>query len=367
MAIVWDAKQSITMRRCPSSDLSCGEPTCAGGTSRNLVSSLIISVLVHGLAFQLLATIDSYPGRSYAVPLRVHLASPRVGLVETDSVAVEPVPVLPAKKREADLTSSPSTVPSTQSVLAATTPAASKDLDRAAAIPVAAPVRSLPEPPITNTLEPSGNRVFLRQVDLDIQMFIGTERRDAGMLTHQFRMLDKELYGVTVAPSSAEGEPKASSAWRLRSSGSVRHQGLAPVMVDARGEVGMDMLMFDKAGSSGANAAGYSARVQDGILDRHSLLYQFMMQPPAADGGEIWMTDGISYQPYRYKREGEDRFRLEGVGIVRAARYMFYPTASGSPFELWLIPEMHYLPVKMRYQNAGGNSVELVVVRMHYD
>lgn len=367
MNVVRGAEPSITMLFSPSSDSNCCEISRTSCANRGLLFSLVISLLMHGFALRFLAPSDSRPGRVSSIPLQIHLAPPTVSRVEEGITAEKLQPALPAQRKEDAHAPAPLVVPTPQEVVAVLTPPTPQKHDHPAATQVTGQIRPLPEAAIANTREASGNRVFLRQVDLDVQMYVGADRRDAGTLMHQFRMLEKELYGVTVMPVPGDGEPDAPSTWRLRSSGSIRHQGLAPVMIDVLGKAGVDILMFDKAGSSSVNGAGYSARVQDGVLDRHSLLYQFMMQPPAAGGGEIWVTDGASYLPFRYKREGEDRFPLEGVGTVLAARFVFTPTAGGAPFELWLIPEMHYLPVKMRYQNAVGDSVELVVVKMRYE
>jgi hypothetical protein len=113
-------------------------------------------------------------------------------------------------------------------------------------------------------------------------------------------------------------------------------------------------------------AKARSGRIPDGILDRQSLLYQFMQQPPLLGGGKLWLTDGVTHRLYSYHLAGAESFTIPGLGGVRTIKLVLSTPDSAEIIELWLVPDLHYLPAKLRHTDRNGVVTEQVVTSLDF-
>jgi hypothetical protein len=108
------------------------------------------------------------------------------------------------------------------------------------------------------------------------------------------------------------------------------------------------------------------ARMSDGLLDLQSLFYQFMVQPPELAGGKLWLSDGLTNGLFTYRVAGFDSLPLAAMGGVRAIKLVITADDSPETIELWLVPDMHYLPVKLRHTDRQGNITEQVALSLDF-
>jgi hypothetical protein len=105
----------------------------------------------------------------------------------------------------------------------------------------------------------------------------------------------------------------------------------------------------------------------DGILDRQSLLYQFMLVPPSNSGGKLWLSDGVKNALYSYSIAGYETLAVPPIGNVQVLKLVFSTAGSAEIIELWLIPDKRYLPAKMRHTDRLGVITEQVVMSLDSD
>lgn len=167
-------------------------------------------------------------------------------------------------------------------------------------------------------------------------------------------------YGVSVVDGVGT-EP----AWKVESSGVITPQGLSPQLLETAGEHGERLIAL-----SGASARGQGAstrrRMRDGLLDRQSLIFHFTLQPPLAGGGELLLSDGRAYKKYAYSVHGREEIAVPLIGILRATRVQIRPDTGSDLIELWLVPEMGNLPVRMRFRDENGAEVVQSVTKLLY-
>ena len=100
-----------------------------------------------------------------------------------------------------------------------------------------------------------------------------------------------------------------------------------------------------------------------GTQDRISAMYQFMFSIPRTPEVSVWMTQGKKAEFYRYRKLGEPVLRVNNENVPT----VYYARDAGegeAKAHLWLATEKHYLPVKIRFEDASGAALEQVLVSL---
>ena len=211
-----------------------------------------------------------------------------------------------------------------------------------------------------------------RQVDIEFETLVGRDGRQAGRVRHHYVSQDGRYYNVVVSPSAGDPHVESSSAaeWELAVSGNIEVQGLSPVFYSVRGEIPERLTSLKNASAGDGRAvSAKDGRMRDGLLDRQSLLYQFMFQPPSPLGGKIWLSDGRTHALYRYSMALHDVQADVALAGVRTIRLVIVPDGdegSVEKLELWLAPDMRYLPVMARYVDGKGEVTELRATKLDF-
>ncbi len=104
-----------------------------------------------------------------------------------------------------------------------------------------------------------------------------------------------------------------------------------------------------------------SFELPDGTLDRVSAMYQFMVQAPQSASVVAWMSQGKKAERYEYRRVGTETASIDGRDYA-TVRYARVARAGESHAELWLAPDLHYLPVRMAFADDKGLTLEQSLV-----
>lgn len=201
-----------------------------------------------------------------------------------------------------------------------------------------------------------------RRVEIEFEVYVGMDRQPAGNGRHIYTSDSDTSFGVSIRQASRLGEKAQESSWQLEISGRVDRHGLSPLLFQLQGLVPERLLALKgTADNDGRSRAG---RMPDGILDRQSLLYQFMLVPPSIDGGKIWLSDGTTYGQYAYRIAGYESLSIPSLGSIQTMKLVFSTTDGPEIIELWLIPDRRYLPAKMRHTDRKGLVTEQVVVSL---
>lgn len=205
---------------------------------------------------------------------------------------------------------------------------------------------------------------LLSLVELEFDTFIGGDRRRIGRARHVFRSRDG-VYGVSIQP--LPDSPSELPGWRIEVSGQVSQSGLSPVIIEATGLESSGLLSLDSGPVSGKPVMAARTSMRDGLLDRQSALYQFMANPPSPNGGRLWMSDGVRHVEYRYQLEDFEAVEMRDGVEVKALKIRLTSQENRDVMELWVLPETHYLPVKVRYSDRNGQVTEQLVRSIRFE
>jgi hypothetical protein len=203
-------------------------------------------------------------------------------------------------------------------------------------------------------------------VEIGFEIYSGTDRQLAGKGRHLYASQDNEHFGVSIRQTFKAGEAVPDASWQLEISGRITRQGLSPLAFQVQGALSERLLALAGASGNAPVPPGQmrSGHMPDGILDRQSLLYQFMMTPPSLSGGKFWLSDGTTYGLYAYRVAGFDSMSIPGIGSVQTMKLVFSTADSPDIIELWLIPDKRYLPARVRHTDRLGVITEQVVVSL---
>lgn len=328
--------------------------------SARLAVALLASLALHLALVARFGLLPFLSGAAEPSPLKVVLVERRPATPPTtesgDKRRPEPEPALraeaPAKPRPAPRPSPSREVPSAAGASPpAKVPPVAAVVERADPIAAARPAAGLPF---------AGLSGRLRRVDIEFRV-LGGDGGDPLTTLRQRYLADGDLYGISVE--------SASESWQLSISGSVTPVGLSPTLVETRGAGADRLLALAGAEANGAGASGATRRLRlrDGLLDRQSLLYHFALQPPDLRGGTLWLSDGKGNARFDYRLAAPEAVPLIALGGARTVKLIVSAVGSPEVIELWLIPDMHYLPAKVRHTDGKGRVTEQVAVSLDFE
>lgn len=185
---------------------------------------------------------------------------------------------------------------------------------------------------------------------------------------HTYTSDNGRIYGVSIQQELKAADGGQGDDWQLQISGSINRGGLSPLNFQAQGALPERLLSLKELSgdSSGVASKARKIRMPDGLLDRQSLLYQFMHKPPALAGGQMWLSDGTLHGLYTYRVAGFESLNFASQGEVQAVKLRFSSADSSETIELWLLPDLHYLPAKMRHTDKRGVVTEQVTLALEF-
>ena len=215
----------------------------------------------------------------------------------------------------------------------------------------------------------SGPAGAARRVEIEFEIFSGADRQPMGRGRHLYVATNDQSFGVSIRQMPRPDEATQDTSWQLEISGRIDRQGLSPLLFQMQGALPERFISLKEASAGPASLPGQTrnGRMPDGILDRQSLLYQFMLVPPSNSGGKLWLTDGVNNGLYSYRIAGYESLAIPAIGDVQAMKLVFSTAGSAELIELWLIPDKRYLPAKMRHTDRRGLVTEQVVVSLDSD
>jgi len=216
------------------------------------------------------------------------------------------------------------------------------------------------------SLPKAGDRQPVLLVDIEFEFFLGPDRQSSGTGRHLYVSDGVKHYGLSVSQTLQKEGVVQSEPWQLDISGDLVPQGLSPSVFQSKGALPERLMALRSLPNDSGQPNVRNGRMPDGILDRQSLLYQFMQHPPAEEGGKILLTDGAWYGEYSYQVVGRETLRITALGDVSTMRLLLTSSDSSEILELWLLPDSHYLPAKVRHVDEHGGVTEQLMVSLSF-
>jgi len=100
-------------------------------------------------------------------------------------------------------------------------------------------------------------------------------------------------------------------------------------------------------------------RLPDGLQDQGSILYAWMLNPPAGGEHRIHVSTGKKLREYRYLEVGTETLKTI-FGATRTRIIERRPLARDKDrevFRVWLAPEHNHLPVRISTEKRGQDTI----------
>ena len=210
----------------------------------------------------------------------------------------------------------------------------------------------------------------VKRAEITFDIYTGEGRQAAGKAQHSFS-LQQQYFSINARRLAvAEEQASDEESWSLHIVGELGWHGLSPLQVSLReGKQGMSSRLVDLGELKARAGKEREWQVPDGLLDRQSLIYQFMVSPPSVSGGSLSLADGDRNLRYDYRVAGSDALPEGIAGLGRTLKLELRAAEGGSKelIELWLLPERRHLPVRVRYTDARGEVTEMVATSLDFE
>ncbi|MEN9479751.1 MAG: hypothetical protein RLZZ298_1146 [Pseudomonadota bacterium] len=203
-----------------------------------------------------------------------------------------------------------------------------------------------------------------RQVDMEFEIFAGEERKFVGKAEVRYSSRNGETYSMVMRGLRDQfiTDGAAAERWKIEVYGQIRQHGLSPEIYESSG--GTSDRLLGVAGSRlDRNIGEQNGHSADGLLDRQSLMFNFMHKPPLRSG-KVLIADGRRYTSFSYTRDGVETVKSALLGEIHAEKYSFKSDETKEQIEFWLWVKQKYLPVRVRYIDPLGVVTEQVVLTM---
>jgi hypothetical protein len=98
--------------------------------------------------------------------------------------------------------------------------------------------------------------------------------------------------------------------------------------------------------------------------DMASFGYNFAFFPPTEKDLDLFLTDGRRISPYKYTVVGREKIETE-IGEIETVhvKKVQHPTDPRA-FDVWLAPDEHYAPVRIRFTEKDGTVFDSVMTKI---
>jgi hypothetical protein len=167
----------------------------------------------------------------------------------------------------------------------------------------------------------------------------------------------KGVYALMRRGAATRSSAGIVEAWGLRPVEFRDQRGDGPAAV-ARFDWTKQVLVREREGR------GESTPLPERAQDRLSFAYGFAFAPPAAKEIRAVLADAGGVTRVRYSVEGPEVLRT-AAGIFDALRLVKQREAGDDRgTEIWLAPEVHYLPLRILVIEKDGTRIDQVVTRV---
>ena len=328
--------------------------------------ALLVSLCLHGGALSVFAL---HPGGRGVMPpsvMQLTLVSTRptpVNEAPPELAEVLPVSPPPAEMRTVSrpprLQEKSVRLPPRQARTATTAPSVQ-------AAPAVRPSEAIKSAPVGKDalIKLPGLSGVVARAEIEFELFSGPDNQPAGRARHQFHSDQQAYYGIRVEHLDSGAGAEAVPDWSIEVAGGFWLHGLGPISYKLSGGMSERLIALGELPSS--PLAAREGQMLDSMLDRQSLIYQVMAKPPEPGGGSLWLSDGERKRLFDYRISVFDAQPITALDGVRAIKLDLLPREGTDSIELWLVPDMHYLPVRVRYTDSRGDVSEQRAVKLDF-
>lgn len=219
-------------------------------------------------------------------------------------------------------------------------------------------ITSLPSGPSQQTidrlLDSSGP---IGSMEIEFELFAEDTNTPKGKAIQHFEADTEGNYYLSFKSKEAEATSQdAKPEWELHISGVITKYGLRPSRYLSRGDLAQTIMGVK--GVTNTEDGSLDGIMPDGLLDRVSLIYQFM-HIQLADDGELYLTNGKKVSSFNYRNIGSESLEVKQHGVIQTQHIIFSDIETLEVIEVWLASDFRNLPIKVRYTN-GDVTIEQI-------
>ncbi|OAM52129.1 hypothetical protein A7981_01165 [Methylovorus sp. MM2] len=184
--------------------------------------------------------------------------------------------------------------------------------------------------------------------EMEFELYSENDNKLIGYGLHQFTTEDSDHYQINIQkiPNTLSDEN-----WSINIKGRVFRNILSPSVYVRQGSVAASLMAIGEVSGHFPPSQG---RLPDNIMDKQSLLYQFMLSPPSIQGGAVLLSDGRSIHSYHYQPPELTFIDNQNLGKLRASKVTLIADDTDEIIEIWLSPDFNYLPLKLRHKDNNN-------------
>lgn len=157
---------------------------------------------------------------------------------------------------------------------------------------------------------------------------------------------------------------------RRESKGLVLKNGLRPLsFIEDRSRKPLRQASFDWEAmriTLGEGDATQTLALPANTYDQTSFAYAFAFNAPSDESVAVYLTDGRRLADYNYKLVGRESVQTP-MGDLETLHYQKVRAPDDKRgFEIWLAVDHHHFPVKIRYVEKNGTTVDSTVTGISY-
>lgn len=327
-------------------------------TTRRLLVALLVSLLFHTLLISV--SIDTK--KTYSTPhrstLQVELKAPEPLREDTPQETKDPAEI--NAHTETIISKNSSTLPQTT----APSPAIFS-IDVPSNSPITqSDIQGLAAPPRRSLTPDQFSRLInegpISQLEMEFEIFKGEEQVKLGKALHHYETdADGNYYLRVVSDDIRLLNEDSAPVWEIRIEGNISERGLRPMGYSLNGEQARALMAL--SGEEEITETTVSGRMPDSIMDRVSMIYQFMNVVIPEQEGIMQLTDGQNIGTYTYRIVGTEPINVSTLGTVESQHITFSNNENAETIDLWLATGFRNAPVKVIYRSASGEPTEQIL------
>lgn len=223
--------------------------------------------------------------------------------------------------------------------------------------PAVTPTRSLTPHQVSRLINDDGP---ISQLEMEFEIYEGEERVRLGKALYHYESdADGNYYLSVVSDDIRLLSRDSVPVWEIRIEGNISKRGLRPMGYSLNGAQARTLMAL--SGEEEITETTVSGRMPDGIMDRVSMLYQFMNVEIPEQEGVMQLTDGHNIGTYTYQVVGTEWLNVTTIGTVESQHIVFSNNDIAETIDLWLAVDFRNAPVKVIYRSASGETTEQVL------
>ncbi|BCM26144.1 DUF3108 domain-containing protein [Methyloradius palustris] len=197
-------------------------------------------------------------------------------------------------------------------------------------------------------------------IKIEFQIISGNDGKLLDSGQQHFALDGRNNYQLDINSNHSEND--AYENWDIEITGALYSNRLSPSKYYTNGTQAYKLLRLSRISREELiSAEPTKGMMPDGLLDRQSLIYQFMFSPPTSTDSKLFLTDGAKISIYTVHLLNIELLDTTSYGKLTTVHLVLSNSDNNETIDLWLAPTFKYLPFKIRHVQPDGKITEQLI------